>query len=161
MKETNNERNHTWKKPCLASLDNKNDFAMLLPRKILLCCSRPWRKRHAIYLYNYVYTLYLKKCHQGNKKAFHVYFSFNKKIPWIIFQPQFCTCTWVATRSSVRKVSRKLLDGISRAEDEDGRIREREVHLELQHVYACHWGEELHLVTSGPWPSSHRAALQN
>jgi len=95
------------------------------------------------------------------KKAFHVYFSFNKKIPWIIFQPRFCTCTWVATRSLVRKVSRKLLDGISCAEDEDGRIWEWEVHLELQRVYTCHWGGELHLVTSGPWPSSHRAALKN
>jgi len=33
--------------------------------------------------------LYLKKCHQGNKKTFHIYFSFNKKMPWIIFQLQF------------------------------------------------------------------------
>ena len=80
-------------------------------------------------------------------------------MPWIIFQPRFCTCAWMATRSLVRKVSRKLLDGISCAEDEDGRTWEWEVHLELQRVYTCHWGGELHLVTLGPWPSSHRAAL--
>ena len=82
----------------------------------------------------------------GKQKAFHVYFSFNKKMPWIIFQPRFCTCTWMATRSMVRKVSRKWLDGISCAEDEDRRIWEWEVHLELQHVYTCHWRGELHLV---------------
>jgi len=82
-------------------------------------------------------------------------------MPWIIFQPRFCTCMWMATRSLVRKILRKLLDGISCAEDEDGRIWEWEVYLELQRVYTCHWGGELHFVISGPWPSSHRAALQN
>ena len=92
---------------------------------------------------------------------FHIYFSFNKKMPWIISQPRFCTCTWMATRSLVRKVSRKLLDGISCAEDEDGRIWEWEVHLELQHVYTCHWGGEIDLVILGLWPSSYREALQN
>jgi len=78
---------------------------------------------HRIFLLSCLYPiLYLKKYHQGNKKTFHIYFSFNKKMPWIIFQLRFCTCTWIATRPLVRKVSRKLLDGISCAEDEGGRI---------------------------------------